>query len=44
MFLEKQKTRPTMPDRVSSLPGLFSDFFNVAASRPAQMTTERFSS
>src|ERR1700730_9396256 len=26
---------------ITCVPGLFSDFFNVAASRPAQMTTER---
>jgi hypothetical protein len=25
---------------ITCVPGLFSDFFNVAASRPAQMTTE----
>jgi hypothetical protein len=24
---------------ITSVPGLFSEFFNVAASRPAQMTT-----
>src|SRR3981189_260253 len=26
---------------ITSVPGLFSELFNVAASRPAQMTTER---
>jgi hypothetical protein len=26
---------------INSVPGLFSELFNVAASRPAQMTTER---
>jgi hypothetical protein len=26
---------------ITSVPGLFSEFFNVAASRPAQMTTGR---
>jgi hypothetical protein len=26
---------------ITCVPGLFSEFFNVAASRPAQMTTER---
>jgi hypothetical protein len=25
---------------ITSVPGLFSELFNVAASRPAQMTTE----
>ncbi|CCE11625.1 hypothetical protein BRAS3843_740035 [Bradyrhizobium sp. STM 3843] len=26
---------------IETVPGLFSEFFNVAASRPAQMTTEQ---
>jgi hypothetical protein len=26
---------------ITSVPGLFSELFNVAASRPAQMTTEQ---
>ena len=26
---------------IKTVPGLFSELFNVAASRPAQMTTER---
>jgi hypothetical protein len=26
---------------IGTIPGLFSEFFNVAASRPAQMTTEQ---
>jgi hypothetical protein len=26
---------------IKTVPGLFSEFFNVAASRPAQMTTEQ---
>jgi hypothetical protein len=29
---------------ITSVPGLFSELFNVAASRPAQMTTERIKS
>jgi hypothetical protein len=28
-------------DQDFAVPGLFSELFNVAASRPAQMTTER---
>src|SRR5437763_9083033 len=31
-------------DRDHAVPGLFSELFNVAASRPAQMTTERIKS
>jgi hypothetical protein len=29
---------------INSVPGLFSELFNVAASRPAQMTTEQVES
>jgi hypothetical protein len=29
---------------ITNVPGLFSELFNVAASRPAQMTTERIKS
>ena len=37
----QQKTRPEQRfGRDQSVPGLFSELFNVAASRPAQMTTE----
>jgi chorismate mutase len=39
--IRPQKTRPEQTfDRDQSVPGLFSELFNVAASRPAQMTTE----
>jgi hypothetical protein len=44
--LNKQKSGHKKPGLnkgsagITSVPGLFSELFNVAASRPAQMTTE----
>jgi hypothetical protein len=43
--LKSGHKKPGLNDRFGRdrkfVPGLFSEFFNVAASRPAQMTTER---
>jgi hypothetical protein len=43
MRIRPIKNRPELGSAgIGNIPGLFSELFNVAASRPAQMTTEQY--